>query len=577
MFDRAFVINLPFKYDRLMKFQNSYPACLPPCEVWPAVHGDSVRHPDWWHSGSGAWGCYRSHMQILEYCYQQKDKIQSYIVFEDDAIFRPDFEDRLAEFMGSLPNDWEQIYLGGQLLHEDQFPPEKINHHVFFPKNVNRTHCFAVHQRGYERLYKHLNAVPFASQDHIDHHLGRLHDTGTLRLYVPPKWLVGQDGGPSNISGNNNSATFWADPETKATNLRIADAVRAIPTVFLESTLEVALELERRGWHRGHWQDEQRLDRGVCNAIAGTNMNFDLQNWEKCVLPEAVREGKTCACLFHPSLTWDQVQAVGFNKITRIVANDVADAERQLIAIDAPSRSTVKEPRNLIYFIWPKLGNGEWEWNVEELLKRIDQFDGARSIAVATGEGAAQLVDVQRAFDGIRIDRWLEFPNDPNLGEVVAFPSLLKTLQHESGYTFYAHAKGVSYDDHRTREWTSMMYEVCLDDQEYVDESLKQFPCAGPFTIVGQWKCANANGWYYSGAFYWFRNADVKEKPNWLEVATDHRWHAELYLGNHFTSEQAGVLFGPNVGYLYEDHEIARMRQWMSDWREQGRKKKEAA
>ena len=572
MFSKAFVINLPFKTDRLETFQRNYPSCLPPAEVWQAVHGDSVRHPDWWTAGSGAWGCYRSHMQILEHCYQRN--IESYIVFEDDAIFRPDFAEGLESFLVGVPQDYEMLYLGGQLLHEAQHPPRKIAENVYFPRNVNRTHCFAVHRRGYERLYRHLNAVPFHQADHIDHHLGRLHDTGTLKLYVPGKWLVGQDGGPSNISGKNNAATYWIDPEKLAETNRTWTN-RKVPTVFLEATIDVAVELERRGWHRGHWQNEQRLDRGVCNAIAGLNLKADLLQWQKAVIPEAVREGKACVCLFHPSLMWACVESVGFEGITRIVATDADDAEQQLAAIEAGEQSDTQR-RNLIYHIWPRKGNGVWQWNVEQLLKRIEQFDGVRSLGVATSPDSDALVDVQRAFDGVRVDNWVEFPNDPHMGEAQTFIKLIETLPVGDGsITFRGHAKGVKYENPlEHRDWTEMLYEICLDDPEHVAATLGQYPVAGPFCVDNRWPGGNQFGWYFSGGFYWF-TADILKKPNAKQIRRDY-WGAELWPGEHYDRKDIGILFGQNCGHLYNSGEVERMKAWLEEWRSRSRNAKAA-
>ncbi|WP_397568537.1 glycosyltransferase family 25 protein [Schlesneria sp. T3-172] len=578
MFDRAFVINLPFKTDRLHAFQARYPSCLPKAEVWHALHGDSVTPPDWWTAGNGAWGCYRSHLQILEHCYNAG--IESYIVFEDDAIFRPDFDERLPRVLAELPCDWQQLYLGGQLLHEAAHPPGKVTESVFVPFNVNRTHAFAVHRRGYELLYRHLHQIPFAPHEHIDHHLGRLHESGRLKVYCPSRWLVGQDSGPSNISGNNNAATYFTDPE----RLAIVEGkreVRPVPAIFLESTIDVAVELERRGWHRGHWQNEQRLDRGVCAAMAGMKIHADLEQWYKVVMPEAVREGKSCICLFHPSLNWPCVESLNFARFHRITADHPEEAERQLaevlfklteaVADSAPPR------RNLIYHIWPRKGNGVWRWNVEQLLKRIEQFDGVRSIGVATSPEADALVDVQRAFDGVRIDNWIEFPNDPNMGEAQTFVKLLNTLPVGDGsITFRGHAKGVKYDDPLTcRDWTEMLYEICLDDSEHVSATLDQFPVAGPFCVDNRWPGGNRFGWYYSGGFYWF-TGDILKKPEATSIRRDY-WGAELWPGQHYDRNEIGILFGQNCGHLYETGEVERMKMWLEDWRSQGRNARTAA
>ena len=223
-FEKVFVINLPFKKDRLERM--SIPKSLSNYEVWPAVHGDLIKPPKNWHSGNGAWGCYRSHMQILEYCMAKG--IESYLVLEDDAIFSNDFCEVLADTMDQLPNDWCQLYLGGQLLHEIKNPPKRINESVYRPYNVNRTHCFALHQRGYQRVYDHLFELPFHRHDHIDHRLGRLHETGTFPVYCSRRWIVGQNDGPSNISGRmTEEPVFWQHPEDVSGQVAACSCKRA--------------------------------------------------------------------------------------------------------------------------------------------------------------------------------------------------------------------------------------------------------------------------------------------------------------------------------------------------------------
>ena len=225
--------------------------------------------------------------------------------------------------------------------------------------------------------------------------------------------------------------------------------------------------------------------------------------------------------------------------------------------------------RNLIYHIWPKLGNGVWEWNVEQLLQHIRQFDGVRSIAIATSGDAAPAVDVRRAFDGVRVDNWIEMPNDPIMGEVATFAKLLETLpKFDGSVTFRGHAKGVKYESPETmKPWTEMLYEICLSDPEYVLASLNQFPTTGPFVVDNRWPEGNKHGWFYSGGFFWFRNADALRQPEAFQIRPDY-WGAELWPGSLFKREtEAGTLFGQNCGHLYEPKELARMQQWLAEWR----------
>lgn len=325
LFDRTFVINLPFKTDRLTRFMQSVPKCFGEVTVWPAVHGDTVKIPSWWSSGRGAWGCYRSHMQILEHCIQ--NKIKSYLVFEDDAIFRDDCEELLIRFMAALPSDWQQVYLGGQLFHEIKNPPTRINSEVLMPYNVNRTHCFGVHERGYQSLVDHLYRLPFHDREHIDHHLGRLHESGAFAVYVPNRWLVGQGSGWSNISGKFNEDTYWPDPE----NCCKDDALFSNPVcVFLESPIEVARELHKLGWHMGYWQNEQGLDRGVCEAVGHFYPEIRLREWYEWTQREVVRDKLKVPCLYHPNLPWEKVSRLSFANWIHVVCDTTDDAVEQL-------------------------------------------------------------------------------------------------------------------------------------------------------------------------------------------------------------------------------------------------------
>lgn len=211
--ERAFVINLPFRADRLKSFREQFSKSklLPEIEYWPAIHGDTCVPPDNWHAGAGAWGCYRSHLAVLEYCLN--NRVGNYIVFEDDAQRRPgfDFEEHLARILADLPSDWQQLYLGGQLMHAGSHPPVRITDNLYRPFNVNRTHCFMVGRAGMKSLYQHLCHLPFVHSDHIDHHLGRWHEYAGNRVYCPARWLVGQHGSSSNVSGKNEPVQFYQD------------------------------------------------------------------------------------------------------------------------------------------------------------------------------------------------------------------------------------------------------------------------------------------------------------------------------------------------------------------------------
>ena len=216
IFEKIYVINLARRQDRFEKFQRKLPVGWPfqTPERFEAVDGSIVPPPYWWKSGNGAWGCYISHLRVIEQCLNQN--IESVLVFEDDAVFANEFTEKVELFFDHLPDDWNYVYLGGQHLQEDERLPRNVNEWVYQPYNVNRTHAYAFRGRGVmEQVYRHL--LDFSSwrpQHHIDHHLGKLHKRIESGLYVPHEWLVAQGEGESDISGQKHEYRIFPGAES---------------------------------------------------------------------------------------------------------------------------------------------------------------------------------------------------------------------------------------------------------------------------------------------------------------------------------------------------------------------------
>ena len=216
-FERAYCVNLARRPDRWQAFQDRFPSDWPFREVQRvnAVDGRTCKPPGWWSQGGGAWGCYRTHLRLIEQCLN--DKIESVLLLEDDALFMEGFASRVREFLAHVPEDWGMLYLGGQHLYVDQSPPARINDWVYQPYNINRTHAFALRGETMREVYRHLCTTDWQRGHHIDHHLGRFHMRRTHKVYCPREWLVGQAEGQSNISGRRPPDRFWAPAERLAT------------------------------------------------------------------------------------------------------------------------------------------------------------------------------------------------------------------------------------------------------------------------------------------------------------------------------------------------------------------------
>jgi len=210
-FQRVYCINLDRRPDRWKQFLDALPRDWPfryP-ERFPAIDGDKCPPPPWWKAGRGAWGCYRSHVTIIERCLNEG--VESVLILEDDAVFVDNFAEEAQKFLTAIPVRQGMIYLGGQHLFQEQHPPQRVNEHVYLAYNINRTHAYGIVGRdAMEIVYRHLHRHDWKEKHHIDHHYGRLHESGAVSVYCPPRWLVGQRAGKSNISGKETANDqFW--------------------------------------------------------------------------------------------------------------------------------------------------------------------------------------------------------------------------------------------------------------------------------------------------------------------------------------------------------------------------------
>jgi hypothetical protein len=262
--DRCFLINLDRRADRLQEWLTQLPEHwpFPIPERFAALDGRRIATPPQWKNGQGAWGCYRSHCQILEKCLAEE--INSYVVFEDDAGFIEGFVEAVHNYVRELPEDWGLAYLGGQHLYAGKHPPQKISDHVYRPYNINRTHGFMV--RGRENmkvLYRHLHWNDWKPRHHIDHHLGRLTqrryetqvqgkkvEAESIAVYTPDRWLVGQLPSKSNICGRRWDKTRFFNDAAKADHPDVP--FFAVLGPHRSGTSCVAMVMHHLGVHMGN-------------------------------------------------------------------------------------------------------------------------------------------------------------------------------------------------------------------------------------------------------------------------------------------------------------------------------------
>ncbi len=199
--------------------------------------------------------------------------------------------------------------------------------------------------------------------------------------------------------------------------------------------------------------------------------------------------------------------------------------------------------RHLMYHLWPVRG-GTWRWNVEQLLQRVELFNGRRLLGIVSDARTEELSDVHAAFAGHGFE-FIELPNDAR-GEAATFPLMLERLADEprGDVSFYAHAKGVKYEPQfppAVRRWAEVQYTAALDHWPAVREQLERFAMTGLLRRTGRFANHSRIGdWHYSGTFFWFRHDAVFSRP-WREVPQFYGG-VEAWPGVMFAREEAGCL-----------------------------------
>jgi hypothetical protein len=216
--------------------------------------------------------------------------------------------------------------------------------------------------------------------------------------------------------------------------------------------------------------------------------------------------------------------------------------------------------RHLTYHMCPFANAATaWQWNLEQLRQRWHVFNGLKVLGINHDEDTVtpdELLEYCESI-GLHWDQVVVRPNNRGLGEVMTWVPSLELLSPESAgpneVVFSAHAKGVKYGGAEMppviRDWSALMYDGNLDNWDIVQRSLEWFIATG--IMRGRYsKTAFCRyGWYYSGAFWWWRLADVGRGP-WDQVA---QWYSgrELWIGHQCPKEESDCLFLDNTRSPY--------------------------
>lgn len=177
-----------------------------------------------------------------------------------------------------------------------------------------------------------------------------------------------------------------------------------------------------------------------------------------------------------------------------------------------------------------------WRWNISQLLRRWDAFNGQKVVSVVTDNNSVAFDEVKKMFPSNGVT-FFNFPNDNMLGEVVSFETLMNCVENidHRQVTFYAHAKGVKYTreqlrSNMVRQWTRVMYSAMLDYPKLIESSLRTKAMVGAFVRKGLGFGVLPPSWHFAGTFFWFRNDAIFGNDDWTHIPRAW-WGAEAWPG----------------------------------------------
>jgi GR25 family glycosyltransferase involved in LPS biosynthesis len=122
------------------------------------------------------------------------------VIFEDDAVFEPNFKNNFDLYFKHTPSDFDIFYIG--CLHNINFTDNNINEYIKIPDIFLGLHSYVISRKGVEKLLKHIDKNIYT---HIDFMIKNLNSK--IIIYSATKRLVYQtstDNPKTSLNTSNN-------------------------------------------------------------------------------------------------------------------------------------------------------------------------------------------------------------------------------------------------------------------------------------------------------------------------------------------------------------------------------------
>lgn len=257
------------------------------------------------------------------------------MILEDDVCFAPNFPAAVGKFLRAVPDDWDQLMLGGQHVNRPG-PPTLVKPGVVRCTDCERTHCYAIRGPFLRQLCRRLAR----GATYLDWIMGR--DPAMQfahKVYAPSFFLAGQDRGHSDIFGTVLPRKFWNPPGPD------------LAVVNLHAPARVAFALARQGWCFGRGGGRGgNLDEKLNQVFAETTHHpaarrEKLREWIKVMQWELASDPTLRCTVWHPAATPSLVKAASLWPVWEVTANSTAEALEKLAEARKIARSASSKSR----------------------------------------------------------------------------------------------------------------------------------------------------------------------------------------------------------------------------------------
>lgn len=206
-FEKIYVINLIERPDRRKRVKQRLQHLGINFEFFTTVKYDFAKslvnknlHPHLKHPNH--FGCTLSHYTITKFAKEQK--LENYLVFEDDSIFLKNFNDVIEVYLNIIPDNYDMVYFYntvGKMTNKHKWV---VENKLFTSHNCYSTAGLGMNKKFYDIVIDKLDEEMLP----IDVHYRKLQDEGKYNIYTFSPNLTGQEEGFSDIT--NIYRGYWS-------------------------------------------------------------------------------------------------------------------------------------------------------------------------------------------------------------------------------------------------------------------------------------------------------------------------------------------------------------------------------